>query len=164
MFFYGTIDIQNYLFFHVSNITYFEFIVPDNRTPRDSLSQKTLSRSWENLSLSPHQNKVSKSPAMVASSPAEELLEPDDFSAEFVAKSLLKKFDDRKLPAASDLKWMVTEEQVPQMLLPLPNAWPVSPDDALYHNRLAMKEEDKNAANSHKNSMHVCLCVFIQMI
>ena len=35
------------------------------------------------------------------------------------------------MPAASDLKWMVSEDQVPQELLPLPTAWPVSPDDAL---------------------------------
>ncbi len=110
--------------------------------------------------MSPHQNKnvkitVEENTTVAAeNSISKEEIEPDDYSAEFVAKSLLKKFDNRKLPAASDLKWMVTEEQVPQTLLPLPNAWPVSPDDALYYNnRIQVNEDD----GSHScNSMPVC--------
>lgn len=29
---------------------------------------------------------------------------------------------------ASDLEWLVSEEEAPQALLPLPKSWPVSPD------------------------------------
>lgn len=31
---------------------------------------------------------------------------------------------------ASDLEWLVSEEDAPQALLPLPKSWPVSPDDS----------------------------------
>lgn len=30
---------------------------------------------------------------------------------------------------ASDLEWLVSEEDAPQALLPMPKSWPVSPDD-----------------------------------
>ncbi|WAQ98287.1 RUBIC-like protein [Mya arenaria] len=51
-------------------------------------------------------------------------------SAESVAISLLKKFSEHQLPKASDLQWLVSESDAPQRLLPLPNSYPVSPDDA----------------------------------
>ncbi|KAL0274218.1 UNVERIFIED_CONTAM: hypothetical protein PYX00_006690 [Menopon gallinae] len=51
-------------------------------------------------------------------------------SAENVALSLLKQFKEKQLPRASDLEWLVSEEDAPQELLPLPKSWPVSPDDA----------------------------------
>ncbi|KAG1701406.1 Run domain Beclin-1-interacting and cysteine-rich domain-containing protein [Nymphon striatum] len=50
-------------------------------------------------------------------------------SAESIALSLLKKFSSKQLPKASDLEWLVSEQDVPQRLLPLPNSLPVSPDD-----------------------------------
>lgn len=53
-------------------------------------------------------------------------------SAESVAISLLKKFSEKQLPKASDLQWMVSEKEVPQALLPLPNSYPISPDDGEY--------------------------------
>ncbi|XP_071949321.1 run domain Beclin-1-interacting and cysteine-rich domain-containing protein-like [Antedon mediterranea] len=49
-------------------------------------------------------------------------------TAESVALSLLKKFSEKHLPAASDLQWMVTENDAPQALLPLPKSVPISPD------------------------------------
>lgn len=52
-------------------------------------------------------------------------------SAEAVAKSLLKKFANKKHPAASELQWLVSENDVPQTLLPLPNAFSVDPDDGI---------------------------------
>ncbi|KAL4219862.1 hypothetical protein ACF0H5_020273 [Mactra antiquata] len=52
------------------------------------------------------------------------------FSAESVAISLLRKFSEKQLPKASDLQWIVSEKDAPQQLLPLPNSYPVSPDDA----------------------------------
>nr|CAI5864812.1 unnamed protein product [Callosobruchus analis] len=51
-----------------------------------------------------------------------------DVSAEGVAISLIRKFSDKQLPKASDLEWLVSEEDAPQALLPLPKSWPVSPD------------------------------------
>lgn len=53
----------------------------------------------------------------------------DIFSAEGVALSLISKFSEKQLPRASDLEWLVSEEDAPQALLPLPKSWPVSPDD-----------------------------------
>ncbi|CAH1782155.1 unnamed protein product [Owenia fusiformis] len=50
-------------------------------------------------------------------------------SAETVAISLLKRFSENQLPKASDLVWLVSEQDAPQALLPLPNSFPVSPDD-----------------------------------
>ncbi|CAH1183323.1 unnamed protein product [Phaedon cochleariae] len=54
----------------------------------------------------------------------------DITSAEGVALSLISKFSDKQLPRASDLEWLVSEEDAPQALLPLPKSWPVSPDSA----------------------------------
>ncbi|OXU29786.1 hypothetical protein TSAR_006955 [Trichomalopsis sarcophagae] len=51
-------------------------------------------------------------------------------SAEGVALSLISKFSEKHLPRASELKWLVSEQDAPQRLLPLPKSWPVSPDDA----------------------------------
>lgn len=57
--------------------------------------------------------------------------EPPHFpvSAEVVALCLLKKFTEKQLPKASDLEWLVSEQDAPQRLLPLPDSWPISPDD-----------------------------------
>lgn len=54
----------------------------------------------------------------------------DILSAESVALSLISKFSEKQLPKASDLEWLVSEEDAPQALLPLPKSWPVSPDDS----------------------------------
>uniref|UniRef100_A0A1B6CXH4 RUN domain-containing protein n=1 Tax=Clastoptera arizonana TaxID=38151 RepID=A0A1B6CXH4_9HEMI len=51
-------------------------------------------------------------------------------SAEGVALALLSRFSDKKLPRASDIEWLVSEEDVKQKLLPFPSSWPVSPDEA----------------------------------
>ncbi|CAB4006290.1 Hypothetical predicted protein [Paramuricea clavata] len=53
-------------------------------------------------------------------------------SAEQVALCLLEKVASRKNLTSADLKWMVSEHDVPHSLLPLPTAIPVSPDDELY--------------------------------
>ena len=51
-------------------------------------------------------------------------------SAEGVALCLLRSFKDKPLPKASDLTWMITDnDNVPQQLIPLPDSWPVSPDE-----------------------------------
>ncbi|XP_012286390.1 run domain Beclin-1-interacting and cysteine-rich domain-containing protein isoform X3 [Orussus abietinus] len=50
-------------------------------------------------------------------------------SAEGVALSLISKFSEKQLPRASELEWLVSEQDAPQQLLPLPKSWPVSPDE-----------------------------------
>ncbi|XP_055501422.1 run domain Beclin-1-interacting and cysteine-rich domain-containing protein isoform X2 [Leucoraja erinacea] len=50
-------------------------------------------------------------------------------SAEAVAMGLLKQFEGMQLPAASELDWLVPEHDAPQKLLPIPDSFPVSPDD-----------------------------------
>lgn len=55
----------------------------------------------------------------------------DILSAESVAISLMSTFKGKKLPKASDLQWIVSEKDAPQALLPLPNSWPINPDDHL---------------------------------
>ncbi|XP_033637474.1 run domain Beclin-1-interacting and cysteine-rich domain-containing protein-like isoform X1 [Asterias rubens] len=50
-------------------------------------------------------------------------------SAESVALCLLRKFSAKQLPAASELQWLVSEQDAPQALLPMPKSLPVSPDD-----------------------------------
>ncbi|XP_068218590.1 run domain Beclin-1-interacting and cysteine-rich domain-containing protein [Palaemon carinicauda] len=54
----------------------------------------------------------------------------DLLSAEGVAINLLKRFSEQKLPKASELDWLISEQEVPQKLLPLPTSVAVSPDDA----------------------------------
>ncbi|XP_063236877.1 run domain Beclin-1-interacting and cysteine-rich domain-containing protein isoform X2 [Bacillus rossius redtenbacheri] len=51
-------------------------------------------------------------------------------SAEGVALCLIRQFSDKQLPRASDLQWLVSEQEAPQQLLPMPTSWPVSPDEA----------------------------------
>lgn len=50
-------------------------------------------------------------------------------SAESVALSLITKFSDKQLPRASDLLWLVSEQEAPQRMLPMPDGWSVDPDD-----------------------------------
>ncbi|XP_029001502.1 run domain Beclin-1-interacting and cysteine-rich domain-containing protein isoform X2 [Betta splendens] len=50
-------------------------------------------------------------------------------SAESVAMGLLRQFDCMHLPAASELDWLVPEQDAPQKLLPFPDSLPISPDD-----------------------------------
>lgn len=50
-------------------------------------------------------------------------------SAESVALSLISKFSDKQLPRASDLLWLVSEQDAPQQLLPMPGSWSADNDD-----------------------------------
>ncbi|XP_057182477.1 run domain Beclin-1-interacting and cysteine-rich domain-containing protein isoform X2 [Triplophysa rosa] len=50
-------------------------------------------------------------------------------SAETVAMGLLRQFEGMQLPAASELDWLVPEQDAPQKLLPIPDSLPISPDD-----------------------------------
>ncbi|XP_055632150.1 run domain Beclin-1-interacting and cysteine-rich domain-containing protein [Toxorhynchites rutilus septentrionalis] len=64
---------------------------------------------------------------------AMEASECDDmktYSAEAVALSLLSKFNEKQLPTACDLLWLVSEQDTPQQILPIPpHGQIVNPDD-----------------------------------
>ncbi|XP_065346132.1 run domain Beclin-1-interacting and cysteine-rich domain-containing protein [Cloeon dipterum] len=51
-------------------------------------------------------------------------------TAEGVAFALLSRFKGKVIPNESELQWLVSENDVPQKLLPLPTSWPVNPDEA----------------------------------
>lgn len=52
------------------------------------------------------------------------------YSAEGVALSLLSKFNEKQLPTACDLLWLVSEQDAPQQLLPIPPDGQIAnPDD-----------------------------------
>lgn len=70
-------------------------------------------------------------------------------SAEAVAKSLLQKFANQKHPAAWELQWLVSFQDAPQSLLPLPDTVAVAPDDVLH------VEVVENKLMSRQNSLPV---------
>ncbi|KAK3770620.1 hypothetical protein RRG08_052960 [Elysia crispata] len=51
-------------------------------------------------------------------------------SAEAVAISLLRRFSEKQLPKASELRWLVSERDAPQALLPLPASMPILSDES----------------------------------
>ncbi|XP_058811221.1 run domain Beclin-1-interacting and cysteine-rich domain-containing protein isoform X2 [Topomyia yanbarensis] len=52
------------------------------------------------------------------------------YSAEGVALSLLSKFNEKQLPTACDLLWLVSEQDAPQQILPIPpDGQIVNPDE-----------------------------------
>ncbi|XP_022648793.1 run domain Beclin-1-interacting and cysteine-rich domain-containing protein-like isoform X1 [Varroa destructor] len=51
-------------------------------------------------------------------------------SAERTALCLLRNFRDKPLLKASDLKWIVGNDETPQQMIVLPDSWAVSPDDS----------------------------------
>jgi run domain Beclin-1 interacting cysteine-rich containing protein len=57
-------------------------------------------------------------------------------SPESIAISLMSKFRHQKLPSANNLLWMVSESQAPQSLLPLPDSFPINPDENLNFNAI----------------------------
>lgn len=50
-------------------------------------------------------------------------------SAENVALCLISKFSEKQLPSASELLWLVSEQDAPQKLLPIPGSYTVNPDE-----------------------------------
>lgn len=53
----------------------------------------------------------------------------DLLSAEVVGLSLISKFDDTQLPKVSELKWLVSDDDTPQKLLPMPDLTSSNPDE-----------------------------------
>lgn len=57
-------------------------------------------------------------------------------SPENIAMSLMSRFKNSTLPSANSLLWMVSESQAPQSLLPLPDSFPINPDENLNFNSI----------------------------
>ncbi|KAM7348243.1 run domain Beclin-1-interacting and cysteine-rich domain-containing protein rubicon [Cochliomyia hominivorax] len=58
----------------------------------------------------------------------------DLLSAEVVGLSLISKFDEKHLPKVSELKWLVSDDDTPQKLLPMPDLTSsANPDDHVIH-------------------------------
>lgn len=68
------------------------------------------------------------SPSLTSSS---EDVVSTSFSAEQIALNLLRsaKLSEGQLADASELKWLVTERDAPQALLPMPKTWSASESD-----------------------------------
>ncbi|XP_057370371.1 run domain Beclin-1-interacting and cysteine-rich domain-containing protein-like [Daphnia carinata] len=62
-------------------------------------------------------------------SPSLGILNESTVSAENVALNLLGHFSQLRLPNESDMEWLVSEKDAPQHLLPMPQSWPINPDD-----------------------------------
>ena len=88
--------------------------------------------------------------ANTAETPAE-FTQLHPLSAEAVAKNLLQKFANRKHPAACELQWLVSFQDAPQTLLPLPQTVAVAPDDAVED------EGMKHKPASRQNSLPVSI-------
>ena len=95
-------------------------------------SDDELSRDWEAVSPTDEQMEDFGTD-MPASTPKigspTEVKASSQLSAEAVAKSLLQKFAKTSHPAACELQWLVTYQDAPQSLLPLPQTVAVAPDD-----------------------------------
>lgn len=57
-------------------------------------------------------------------------------SPESIAMSLMSRFKNEKFPSANSLLWLVSESQAPQSLLPLPDSFPINPDENFNFNAI----------------------------
>lgn len=64
---------------------------------------------------------------------AEDVSSVDLLTAEVVGLSLISKFDEKHLPKVSELKWLVSDEDTPQNLLPMPDLSGNNPDEHVIH-------------------------------
>lgn len=107
-------------------------------------SEDELSQDWEEISstneeLQEHGDYLYTSTVTLVSSEMDlasresvdnlETKHSTHLSAETVAKNLLQKFANRKHPVANELQWLVSYQDAPQSLLPLPETVAVAPDD-----------------------------------
>ncbi|XP_053659949.1 run domain Beclin-1-interacting and cysteine-rich domain-containing protein [Anopheles marshallii] len=63
----------------------------------------------------------------------ESIYDERTYSAEEIAISLLGKFQDKQLPSACDFLWLVSEQDAPQKLLPVPSGGVIDPDESSHH-------------------------------
>ncbi|XP_050438245.1 run domain Beclin-1-interacting and cysteine-rich domain-containing protein isoform X2 [Adelges cooleyi] len=49
------------------------------------------------------------------------------FTAESVARSLIRQFNHKNTPTDCNIQWLISENEVAQKILPLPSSWPVNP-------------------------------------
>lgn len=124
-------------------------------------SEDELSTEWEELSPTDEQFqennefRTSNATPSVTDTVLDSVHNPNSklhytqLSAEAVAKSLLQKFANQKHPAAWELQWLVSFQDAPQSLLPLPDTVAVAPDDILQVEAL------ENKLMSRQNSLPV---------
>jgi len=60
----------------------------------------------------------------------------ESHSAESIALSLMSKYKNVKLPNVNNFSWLVNESQAPQQLLPLPDSYPINPDECFTFNTI----------------------------
>nr|CAB3262665.1 uncharacterized protein LOC100181521 [Phallusia mammillata] len=107
-------------------------------TSDDDLSHSVSSSNLALLPNTPHSTTVSdlSSPipsetSLPQSSSLNKLLRMDSFrTAESIAIGLLKTFSGQRRVTASEVKWLISEEDVPQKLLPMPSSTSIDPDVA----------------------------------
>lgn len=120
-------------------------------------SEDELSPDWEEISptderLQEYNDHFCTSTATLVHSEKDSLTEAkqsSQLSAEAVAKSLLQKFASRRHPAACELHWLVSFQDAPQRLLPMPQTVAVAPDD------VPKVDSDKKKSVSRRNSLPV---------
>lgn len=95
----------------------------------DSQNISTLKDSGLSVSMASLYSEAELSKTASVSCEPGNATQDSNWSAESVALSLISRFNEKQLPRASDLKWLVSEQEVDQQLLPLPKSWPVSPDE-----------------------------------
>lgn len=96
---------------------------------------------WENFAQSREDNRPSSSTDKIMrglqATGSEHIVyaELDEtLTAEKVGLALISRFNDKKLPKYSDLKWLVSDGDVPQEMLPMPdNSDTKNPDDHFVH-------------------------------
>ncbi|KAL7042074.1 hypothetical protein ACKWTF_001017 [Chironomus riparius] len=60
----------------------------------------------------------------------------DSHCAESIALSLMSKFKNVKIPTVNNFSWLVNESQAPQQLLPVPDSYPINPDECFTFNTI----------------------------
>jgi len=94
-----------------------------------SSSAATLLTESDSISTSGAAGVAVKWKGAAAAVSAAEAFSSSTVSAEVVALNLLRKFSEHQLPKASELQWMVSEEECSQALLPMPDSIAVAPDE-----------------------------------
>uniref|UniRef100_T1PLU9 Phorbol-ester/DAG-type domain-containing protein n=1 Tax=Musca domestica TaxID=7370 RepID=T1PLU9_MUSDO len=113
----------------------------------ENLSREATPLATDYLSSSEHNN-MTATPSKVQEAPcssgheyvegehvpyAEDVSSVDLLTAEVVGLSLISKFDEKHLPKVSELKWLVSDEDTPQNLLPMPDLSGNNPDEHVIH-------------------------------
>lgn len=124
---------------NVTNVSPSNASKESTSTIASSLSDSNSSGSCESTSGYINKHKLRNTKISVSSDVEEDLeaIEANEsvnnvksYSAEGVALSLLSKFNEKQLPSACDLLWLVSEQDAPQQILPMPtDGQIINPDE-----------------------------------